>query len=186
MYLPKTQLNYACLALKRGGIIAHPTDTIYGLATLPDKPLAIKKLLALKKRPSNKGLILLANDINLVLPYLSKLTDNQIYQISNNSKPTTYLVVKSQCVPIFICGNFATVAVRISSHPIIDYLCSKVDSALVSTSANISGYSHAKSALKLRKYFGQKLNAIILPNRPACENQPSIIKHLIINKIYRC
>ena len=59
----------------REGIIAHPTDTVYGLACLANNPNAIKELIDLKKRDLDKGFILLASDVDYVLPYIDTNLD---------------------------------------------------------------------------------------------------------------
>lgn len=184
MYLPKSQLNYAVYQLKKNGVIAHPTDTIYGLSTLPTLEASFK-ILALKNRSIYKGLILLSSDIRFIDPFIDLLNTKQISKLQNNKTPTTYLVNKNNDTPDYIYGDFDTVAVRITQHPIIAYLCRKTNSALLSSSANISGYSPTKSGLKCRHYFSDKLDAIILPNRPKNETKSSSIIDLKTGKIYR-
>lgn len=185
MYFSKTQLNYAAYLLKCGEVIAHPTDTIYGLSALADQECAAYQLLKLKKRPLSKGLILLASRIEFVLPYIEKLKPSQINTITKTQQATTYLVNKNKYTPDYICGEFTTVALRITPHPIIGYLCAKTGSALLSSSANISRYTPTKSGVKCRQYFGAGLGTIILPNRPDSEDKPSTIKHLHTQVIYR-
>ena len=90
----KTQLALNHL---RTGVIAHPTDTIYGLACMANNPEAIKTLASLKHRDIKKGFILLASDINYLLPYIdSNLDIDLLTKLSTPTEiATTYLVPKS-------------------------------------------------------------------------------------------
>ena len=80
------------------GVIAHPTDTVYGLACLANNPSAIKVLINLKQRDIDKGFILLASEVDYVLPYIDTNLDiNLINKLGRLTKvPTTYLVPKSE------------------------------------------------------------------------------------------
>ena len=182
----KTQLRYGVYCLNDQGVIAHPTDTIYGLSALVSQPKAIHKLLRLKRRNASKGLILLSSSIDYVLPFIQALTPEMLGKIiQKTQQPTTYLIPKSSVAPYYICGQFNTVAVRITSDPIVKFLCQKTHSALLSSSANITGCKPIKNGIKLRQYFANQLDYIISPNQANNHHQPSMIKHLITNEQYR-
>ncbi len=185
--LNRTKLNIAVQYLRNSGVIASPTDTIYGLIALPNKPYAIEKILQLKKRPSTKGLILLSSDIAFALPFIEdKLTKQQLTKISTPQQtPTTYLFSASNIVPYYIKGSFDTIAIRITNNEIIKHLCIKSNSALVSSSANISTKPCAKDMLKLRVYFGNNIDYALHPKITKNTNKASIIKDFFSNKQYR-
>ena len=167
------------------GVIAHPSDTVYGLACLANNPKAIKELIDLKQRELDKGFILLASDVEYVLPYIDENLDiNLIKKLSQaTSAPTTYLVPKSERVSSLISGSSDLVAVRITSYPLVRYFCENADSALISTSANLQGKKIASSITELKGYFNESLSYVLPPNK--YNSEPSIIIDLVTGKRYR-
>ena len=135
-------------AFKRGGIIAYPTEAVFGLGCDPDNEDALKRLLALKKRPAEKGLILLAGDYSQLLPYIdeSKIPPNKLATVlSRWPDGITQLVPKSNQLSSLLSGQFETIAVRVTSQPDVVALCKKTKKPIVSTSANLSGQEPAKT-----------------------------------------
>ena len=167
------------------GVIAHPTDTIYGLACLANNPSAIKTLIDLKKRDSDKGFILLSSSVDYVLPYIDENLDinliNKLRQLTR--VPTTYLVPKSESVSSLISGSSDLVAVRITSNPLVSYFCENTGSALISTSANLQGQKVASNMAELKVYFNQTLSYILPPNK--YNSEPSIIIDLVTGRRHR-
>lgn len=155
------QTRLTAKILNLGGVISMPTDTIQGLTCLPAYEQSIQKLLQLKHRPPTKGLILLTSDINFLLPYVKEAS--LLTQIKPQQPPTTYLLKANNSVSPLITGTFDTVAVRITDNPLITALCKKCNSALLSTSANITGKQVANSMLKLNMYFKQQLDFMLTP-----------------------
>ena len=175
------------LALKhlRKGVIAHPTDTVYGLACLANNPSAIKALIDLKQRDRDKGFILLASDVDYVLPYIETNLDiNLINKLGQRtSVPTTYLVPKSESTSTLISGSSDLVAVRITSEPLVSYFCENTESALISTSANLQGQKVASNMAELKAYFNESLSYALPPNK--YNSEPSIIINLVTGKRHR-
>jgi len=139
------------------GVIAHPSDTVYGLACLAINQRAIKELIDLKKRDLDKGFILLASDVEYVLPYIDTNLDiNLITKLGQlTAIPTTYLVPKSESTSSLISGTSNLVAVRITSDSLVRYFCENTESALISTSANLQGQKVASNMDELEAYFNQ-------------------------------
>ena len=169
----------------RKGVIAHPTDTVYGLACLANNPSAIKALVDLKQRDLDKGFILLASDVEHVLPYIDTNLDiNLITKLGQlTAIPTTYLVPKSESTSSLISGYSDLVAVRITSDPLVRYFCENTDSALISTSANLQGQKVASNMAELKTYFNQALSYALPPNK--YNSEPSIIIDLVTGKRHR-
>jgi len=169
----------------RKGVIAHPTDTVYGLACLANNPSAIKALVDLKQRDLDKGFILLASDVEYVLPYIDANLDidliNRLSQLT--SVPTTYLVPKSKSASNLISGTSDLVAVRITSDSLVRYFCENTESALISTSANLQGQKVASNMDELEAYFNQALSYALPPNK--YNSEPSIIINLVTGKRHR-
>ena len=169
----------------RKGVIAHPTDTVYGLACLANNPSAIKALVDLKQRDLDKGFILLASDVGYVLPYIDTNLDiNLINKLGQpTSIPTTYLVPKSESTSSLISGTSELAAVRITSDPLVRYFCENTGSALISTSANLQGQKVASNMAELKAYFNQAISYALPPNN--YNSEPSIIINLVTGKRHR-
>jgi L-threonylcarbamoyladenylate synthase len=154
-------LNRLVQALSKGAVIGYPTDTIWGFGCDPFAPESVARILQIKQRPVEKGLILLSSRLEYCEP-LIRLEPQQREQIKLPAeRPTTWLVAASDGCPPWIRGNHPTVAIRITDHPLVAYLCSGMQSPLVSTSANAAGKSTARSALQLRRQFGDQLDTIV-------------------------
>ena len=169
----------------RKRVIAHPADTVYGLACLANNPSAIKALIDLKQRDFDKGFILLASDVDYVLPYIDTNLDiNLINKLGQRtSVPTTYLVPKSESTSTLISGSSDLVAVRITSEPLVSYFCENTESALISTSANLQGQKVASNMAELKAYFNESLSYALPPNK--YNSEPSIIINLVTGKRHR-
>jgi len=167
------------------GIIAHPSDTVYGLACLANNPKAIKELINLKQRDLDKGFILLASDVEYVLPYIDENLDiNLMNKLSQPTRiPTTYLVPKSENTSSLISGSNDLVALRITSNPLVRYFCENADSALISTSANLQGQKVASNTTELKSYFNESLAYVLPPNK--YNSEPSIIIDLVTGRRFR-
>ncbi len=164
------------------GIFAYPTEAVYGLGCNPDNEQAVEKLLSLKKRPLNKGLILVASDFSQVEKYLKTLSDEQKkYTIPSE---TTYIFPALESAPKWLAGDFNSLAIRISKHPIVRELCENLDSALVSTSANLSGQPPAKTAKEVAEQFGEEIDAILDGNTGDLLT-PTVIRDSISGEIIR-
>jgi tRNA threonylcarbamoyl adenosine modification protein (Sua5/YciO/YrdC/YwlC family) len=169
----------------RDGVIAHPTDTVYGLACLANNPGSIKTLIDLKQRDLDKGFILLASDVEYILPYIEANLDIKLINklVKQSAIPTTYLVPKSETTSSFISGTSEFVAVRITSDPLVRFFCENTGSALISTSANPQGQKVASSMLELKAYFNKALSFALPPNK--YNSEPSIIINLITGEQIR-
>lgn len=156
--------------LKAGGVISHPTDTIQGLACLPHFEQSMQRILQLKHRSTNKGMILLASDVYYFANYVADVS--QLDKIKVGDTPTTYLLKANQHTSKLLTGEFDTIALRLTNDPLITKLCQASSSALVSTSANTSGRNSATSTLELNRFFKQELDFIIAPqnyNKPSSQ-----------------
>ncbi len=140
--------------LYHDGIIAYPTEAVYGLGCDPLNPTAVERLLELKSRPATKGLILIAADLQQLDPYI-KWPDQERRALvaKKQPQPTTWVVPAAQWVPEWLVGEQHTIAVRVTTQPIAAQLCQLFGGVLVSTSANHSGKPAARTPLKVRQLF---------------------------------
>jgi len=179
------QLRQAVGALRGGGIIAYPTETVYGLGCDPLNPDAIENLLSLKQRPVEKGLILIGAKLEHLQPYID-IDDAELLQKlkTTGPQPTTWVVPARKHTPAWLTGQHSSIAVRITSHPIAAAICTRFENAIVSTSANPSKLPSACSSLTVNRYFHGKLD-YVLHNSIKLDNKPSEIRDLLSDKVFR-
>ena len=131
-------------ALKHGGVIAYPTEAVWGLGCDPSDEAATLRLLAIKQREVGKGLILIAADADQLAPFadLAALPrERRDAVLATWPGPHTWIVPAMRAAPRWITGEHDGIAVRVSAHPVVVALCRAFDGTLVSTSANPAGVS---------------------------------------------
>jgi L-threonylcarbamoyladenylate synthase len=132
----------AATILHRGGVIAYPTEAVWGLGCDPFDEAAVLRLLALKQREVDKGVILVAGALEqfaALLDWDLLPTDRSEAVFATWPGPHTWIVPTTGRVPHWITGRHDGVAVRVSTHPIVVALCAAFGGPLVSTSANRAG-----------------------------------------------
>ncbi|MCG8434713.1 MAG: Sua5/YciO/YrdC/YwlC family protein [Gammaproteobacteria bacterium] len=171
--------------LRQGGVMAYPTEGVWGLGCLPESRDAVMRILALKKRSWAEGLILIAGNIDQFDEYLDHLNPEQMETL-NDCWPgaITFLVPDNGNAPWWIVGEHDTLALRVTDHPVVRFICDAVDAPLVSTSANISGRPAARSALDVRRYFGERID-VIVPGELGGASGASEIRMLTTGEIVR-
>jgi len=141
-----TDLAPALAALRHGGVVAYPTEAVWGLGCDPFDQAAVLRLLAIKQRPVDKGLILVAARVEQLDPLLDwdALPGERRAAVMHSwPGPNTWIVPAGPRVPAWITGAHQGVAVRVSAHPVVAALCASFG-PLVSTSANRSGQAPAR------------------------------------------
>ncbi|MES9992413.1 MAG: L-threonylcarbamoyladenylate synthase [Candidatus Thiodiazotropha sp.] len=155
-------LRQAALLVNGGGIIAYPTEAVYGLGCHPLNPQAVTRLLALKQRPMDKGLILIADSVASLRPYIGDLSDPSMRPVVKSwPGAATWLIPAAPNVPYWLTGEHSTLAVRVTDHPIAAALCRASGTPLVSTSANLSGRPPARNPLQVRLRCGPEVDLIL-------------------------
>lgn len=173
--------------LHLGAVIAYPTEAVYGLGCDPDNQQAVLNLLAIKQRPLAKGLILIAANYQQVLPYIddSLFTPQQHDQIQASwPGPTTWVMPAAASTPTWLTGDFSSIAVRVSAHPVVQQLCHAFAKPLVSTSANLSGQAAIVDKQILQQQMADKV-AHIVSGQPDRHLQPSKIIDALSGVVYR-
>jgi L-threonylcarbamoyladenylate synthase len=168
--------------LARGEVIAYPTESVYGYGCDPFNEAAVERLLRIKQRPRHKGLILVAADTGQIAPLLANLTPQQQAQLQQTwPGPVTWLLPDSdELIPPWVKGDFHSVAIRVSAHPLVKALCEAWGGPIVSSSANRSGQSPAKSEYSLmiaRRNFGIGADYIV-PGRTQQKTKPTEIRDI--------
>ena len=169
------KLREAARAVLGGGIIAYPTEAVYGLGCHPLDRQAVQRILDLKQRSMEKGLILIAADFSQLQPYVDELPEIHMNKVMRSwPGPHTWLFPAVKSTPSWLSGKHNTLAIRVTAHPIAATLCRICNTALVSTSANPSGLPPALDALTLRRYFSNHLDCIINTQLGGAEKPTSI------------
>ncbi|PIT58979.1 L-threonylcarbamoyladenylate synthase [Snodgrassella alvi] len=171
--------------LCRGGLIAYPAEGSYGLGCLPDYAPAIRKVMALKKRPQHKGLIVIAADFVQLQPLLAPLSATEIAAIRQQwpAPKTLLLPVRQRVLPVLRGRGRQTLAVRIPDLATARFLCKAAGTALVSTSCNRAGKKACSTEREVRRQFGRQV--MILGGRTGGRNQPSQIVDWVSGKRLR-
>lgn len=170
--------------VRAGGLIAYPTEAVWGLGCDPWDSVAVYRLLALKERPVEKGLILLADNIrqfDFLLADLPQIWQDQL--ASTWPGPNTWLVPHQNRLPEWIVGKHSSVALRVSDHPLVRDLCA-LTGPLVSTSANPAGRPPALTRLRIEQYFAGQLDAVLTGALGGRKN-PSCIRDLQSGRVLR-
>lgn len=178
-------LSQAVAALDAGGVIAHPTESVWGLACDPANPRAVARLLRLKNRPLEKGLILVSGSeahFSRLLQSLDRARQNRLRQ--SWPGPVTWLVPHRGLVPPWICGAHSSVAIRHSNHPFTAALTEAFGGAIVSTSANPAGCQPARHKFQVLRYFGKGLD-YVGGGATGGQSAPSEIRELSSGRVLR-
>ncbi len=179
------QLRQAVRALRAGGVIAYPTETVFGLGCDPLDAHAVQRVLALKRRPLEKGLILIGADLPQLLPYID-VGNGALLDIlaGTPQRPTTWICPARPDTPSWLRGRHPSIAVRVTGNPLTRQLCRRFGGALVSTSANPAARKPAHTALTVRHYFDEQLD-YILNGHCDIHAKPSRIVDLISGGVLR-
>ena len=178
-------LERAVRVLRAGGVIAYPTEGVWGLGCDPLDQAAVARILVLKGRDPDQGLILVAASIEQVEPYLQRLPLAARHELQRSwPGGTTWVVPVVGEVPGWIVGRHSSVALRVTDHPQVIALCERFGSAIVSTSANPHGRPAARSLLKVRQYFRDRVD-YVLPGELGGRRQPSQIRDALTGRMLR-
>nr|VFK29917.1 MAG: L-threonylcarbamoyladenylate synthase [Candidatus Kentron sp. MB]VFK74996.1 MAG: L-threonylcarbamoyladenylate synthase [Candidatus Kentron sp. MB] len=179
------RLRRAASVLRKRGIIAYPTEAVFGLGCDPRDSDAVLRLIALKKRSIDQGLILVASGFSQLRPFVELLPPERMRDIEASwPGPVTWLFPARPTTPVSLTGRHASLAIRVSAEPSVAALCEHFGDALVSTSANPSGRPPARTALGVRRYFGQRLDDI-LPGSVGGLSKPSEIRDGLTGLVLR-
>ncbi len=179
------QICRAAEMLKQHAVVAYPTESVWGLGCDPQSASAVEKILQLKQRNVDKGLILIADCIERFDPFLSDLDEELLRRFREpTAKPTTWLVPNNGTAPLWITGGRDTLALRVTQHPVAAALCKLVGGPLVSTSANPQGLPAAKSASEVESYFGAAID-LQVSGQVGSSAKPSEIRYLISGDVVR-
>lgn len=178
-------ISEAVQCLRDGGLIAYPTEAVFGLGCDPANEAAARKLLALKERSAEAGLILIADHFDRFASYINRVSAEQKERVMGTwPGPVTWLFPRKASVPRWLAGKHDTIALRVTAHPVCRELCSVFGGAVVSTSANPTGQEPARCREDVERYFGNALCGTV-EGALGREKRPSEIRDLASGQILR-
>ena len=181
----RLHLDLACHALAGGGVIAYPTEAVWGLGCEPLNAHACRRILSLKRRTRGKGFILIAADFAQAEPFLATLPRAKLKTaLATWPGPVTWLLPAASWVPGYLTGARKTLAIRVTAHPLARALCDQYGGPIVSTSANVSGRAPARTALQVQRQFGSRVD-YVLPGALGALRRPTPIRDLASGKWVR-
>jgi L-threonylcarbamoyladenylate synthase len=173
--------------LHAGGVLAYPTEAVFGLGCDPHDRVAFERLFALKQRPPTQGVLLIAAEFAQVERYieLDAVPAEVLQQVRASwPGPHTWIFPRSAAVPAWIAGAHTGIALRITAHEPAAALCRAFGGALVSTSANPHGQPPARLAQTVADYFGDALDGLL--DAPlGGQTSPTVIRDALSGAIIR-
>jgi len=145
-------LDDAVTALTQGSVIAYPTEAVWGLGCDPRHEAAVMRLLEIKRRPVDKGVIVVASSVDVLRDWvdIDALEPARRQDVlASWPGPHTWILPVTAQTPRWVTGEHDGLAVRISAHPVVAALCAAWGAPLVSTSANLAGEPPARSRAAL-------------------------------------
>jgi len=171
------EINKALQVLKEGGLILYPTDTVWGIGCDATNAEAVKKVYTLKQREDCKALICLVADDRMLKKYVNKVPDVALNILDVTDKPTTIIYDDAQNLASNLIAEDGTIAIRIPDDEFCFQLCRKLNGAVVSTSANISGVPTPKSFKEISPAILKGVDYVVnLHHEKICNKPSSIIK----------
>ncbi len=172
-----SEINNALQVLKKGGLILYPTDTVWGIGCDASNPEAVKKVYKLKQREDSKALICLVTDDRMLKKYVKTIPKAAYSIIEISEKPITIIYDEAQNLASNLIAEDNTIAIRIPDNEFCYQLSRKLNGALVSTSANISGQPTPKSFKEIAPAILKGVDYVVnLHHEKICDNPSSIIK----------
>ncbi|WP_024891863.1 L-threonylcarbamoyladenylate synthase [Luteimonas huabeiensis] len=161
---PRLAIAEAAQRLRAGAVLAYPTEAVWGLGCDPFDEAAVRRLLAIKSRPADKGLILAAADpaqLDGLVDWAALPSARRDAVLASWPGPHTWVVPATARVPRWIRGEHDSVAVRCSAHPQVAALCRAFGGALVSTSANHAGAPPPRSLAEMEPALRAAIDGVV-------------------------
>jgi L-threonylcarbamoyladenylate synthase len=172
----RVHIDHAARWIRAGGIVAYPTEGVFGLGCLPSDRDAVLRLLAIKQRRVQKGLVLIAASLEELAP-LIELPEAPMRSsiLATWPGPVTWVLPARRTAPWWITGRRDTLAVRVTAHALARALCARIGGPLVSTSANVSRRPPHRRLIPLRRELGALVD-YVLPGPLGDSSRPTAIR----------
>jgi L-threonylcarbamoyladenylate synthase len=155
-------LNRAVSALREGGVVAYPTETLYGLGVDPFREEALERLYVLKGRPTEMPVSILVKDMAMLLEFAHDLPGPAM-RLVQAFLPGPLTLVLRACprLPERLTSGTGKIGIRISAHPFVRHLFSRYAAPITTTSANPTGRPDARNASEILAYFPEGIDCIL-------------------------
>jgi L-threonylcarbamoyladenylate synthase len=180
-------VDAAAALVRDGGVLAYPTEAVFGLGCDPHNAGAFERLFALKRRPATQGVLLIAADFAQVERYIdmAAVPAAVLEQVRASwPGPNTWIFPRSAQVPSWVAGSHSGIALRVTAHAPAAALCRAFGGALVSTSANPHGQAPARTVQALTAFFGESLDGL-LDAALGGQASPTVIRDALSGTIVR-
>ncbi len=158
----RVAIRRAARIVRGGGVIAYPTEAVFGLGCSPRNRKAVERVLAIKRRSWRKGLILIGADLDQLQRYVILPPEPRRNEVLESwPGPHTWVLDARAQAPRWVTGGRRSVAVRVTAHPLAAELCRTVGDAIVSTSANVSRRPPHRRLLTLRRALGRRIDYVL-------------------------
>lgn len=178
-------LRCAVRVIRAGGVVAYPTESVFGLGCEPMDEAAVLRILSIKGRAPSKGLIIIGARVaqleTLLAPQSAEIL---VPLLASRPDPTTWVLRARPEVPDWLTGGRDSIAVRVTSHPLAAGLCDLYGGPLVSTSANRSGRPPARTTLRAHRLVGDVVD-YVLPGATSGAPRPSEIRDAESGRLLR-
>lgn len=174
-------LKHAAHVLRKGGVVAYATEHCFGLGCDPRNERAVRRLLRIKGRPAEKGLIVIAADVDQLAPYAASIP---AHVAATWPGAHTWLLEPRPHVPRWLTGTHPRIAVRVTAHTQAAALCRAAGMAIVSTSANHAGEEPARSYRDTVRRLGSEVD-YVLPGRVGDHPAPTTIRDAATGELVR-
>lgn len=155
-------IEAAAAMLRDGGVLAYPTEGVYGLGCDPDCRVAFEKIFAMKRRPPEQGVLLIAADFEQIEPWIADVPETALARARAVWPGAhTFIFPRSSRAPEWVAGGHAGIALRVTAHGPSAALCRAFGGPIVSTSANRHGQPPARSAADIRRIFGDEPDGVL-------------------------
>ncbi len=168
----------AITILQRGGVVAFPTETYYGLGVDPFNCKAVSKLYKIKQRNQHKPVLVLVDGIRQAAKTAALPLPPNFYQLADNFWPgaLTLICKAGDEVPVQLTGNSGTIGMRHTSNLVAHKLVQLFGGPITATSANISGHMPAVTAQQVMEFFPESVDMIIDGGKTAGNKGSTLVK----------
>lgn len=178
-------LRRAADIIRAGGVVAYPVEACFGLGCDPRNCAALRRILRIKRRARALGLILIADRISRLAPFVGTFeVACRAEMLASWPGRHTWLLPAAPRVSRWLRGDHATIAVRVTAHRGAAQLCRLARTAVVSTSANRSGRRMLRSAAAVRREFGDEVDFVV-DGRIGGAAEPSVIRDAATGAVLR-
>ena len=176
--MTNNDIQSALQALKSGGLILYPTDTIWGIGCDATLSTAVQRVIRVKERADHKSFVILVSDLDMLEQYVEEVPPMAYSLIEVSDKPLTLVYPEARNLAPEVVGTDGSVAIRVVNHPFCQDLIRRFGKPIVSTSANRTGAPSPKGYEDITPELREQVDYCVSPHleAPATGQASSIIR----------